>query len=107
MIQTLVMAFRKHVRNQAAPDVVRERSENVPGFDLSAGCERESLQGDHRVAPPVGEPRITGDDGPHVVSGGSGAQRVLTTSFRNNNELIRGQNQFSCQSLWRNVGRSR
>src|SRR5260370_16294400 len=44
VVQTLVMAFGKHVWDQPTPDVMRECAEDVPGFAGPAGRERKPLQ---------------------------------------------------------------
>src|SRR5690606_41553604 len=53
---------REHVRDQAVTYVARERAQDVAGLATTAGRERQPLERDHRVAPPVREPVVTGDD---------------------------------------------
>ena len=40
----------------------------VSGLQMPAGRECQPLEADHRVAPPVGEPVVAGDDRPHLVA---------------------------------------
>ncbi len=56
------------VRDHAAVDVARERLEDRPGGVEPPGGEEETGERDHRVAPPVGEPRIAGDDRPPLAA---------------------------------------
>ena len=71
VIQALVLAFREHVGNQAVANVVGERAQNIAGFDVAAGRQRQPFQTDHRVAAPIGEPVISGNDGANFVAGGA------------------------------------
>src|SRR4029450_12552131 len=63
VIEAFARAVGKHVRDEAVADVMAERAENVPGFAISARRERQSLEADHGVAAPIGEPVITRDYG--------------------------------------------
>ena len=94
VIEAFLLALREHVRDQAVADVVGEGSQDVAGFGLAAGRERQPLEADHRVAAPVGEPVIAGDDRADFVAGGVGARRFLGPSGRRDDELIGGQHEL-------------
>lgn len=44
--------------------------QDAPGFGVSAGGQGQAGQGDHRVAPPVAEPGVTGQDRAGLTNGG-------------------------------------
>ena len=52
----------KEVGNQAVANVVREGPKDAARLLVPAGEQRQPLQADHRVAAPVGEPVVAGDD---------------------------------------------
>jgi hypothetical protein len=62
VIEALLLAFGKHVGDEAVADVVREVVENPTGFLPPASCQGETFEADHGVAAPVGEPMVAGDE---------------------------------------------
>src|SRR5882672_8455167 len=50
VVKALVLTFGKHVRNQAIPDVVSERSQNPSGFGETPRRQGQTLEADHGVA---------------------------------------------------------
>ncbi len=94
VIQPFLLAFREHVRDEPITNVVGEGTKDVPGFEMPAGGERQPLEADHRVAAPVGEPVIAGDDRPHLVAGGTGPCRFLEAPGGGDDELVGGEHEF-------------
>ena len=94
MIQPFLLAFRKQIRNQSVAHIMGKSPEDVARFDVAAGDEREALEADHRVAAPVGEPVIAGDDSAHLVAGGARPRRLLSPPGRRNDELIRREHEL-------------
>ena len=94
VVQPLLRAFREHVRNQAVAHVMAERAQDVSRLALTAGAECQPFEADHRVAAPVGEPVIAGDDRAHLVAGRAGARRLLDSAGRRDDELIGRQHQL-------------
>src|SRR3954468_20861491 len=73
VIESLIASIREHVRNQTVMDVVRERTKNERRLALPSRGERQSLETDHRIAAPVGEPVIAGDDRSNFITEGRGS----------------------------------
>ena len=94
VVEPLLGPFREHVRNQAVAHVVPERAQDVARLALAARAERQPFEADHRVAAPVGEPVVAGDDGAHFVAGRAGARRFLDATCRRDDELVGGQHQL-------------
>ena len=84
VIQALGLPIGKHVRDQTVAHVMRERAQDVARFEATAGDERQAFETDHRVASPIGEPMIAGDDGAHFVAG-----RVLRAPLPARARLVR------------------
>src|SRR5439155_26980349 len=55
---SFIASVREEVRNQAGAHVLRERSQNEPRLPMTPRGQRQPLEADHRVAPPVREPVI-------------------------------------------------
>jgi hypothetical protein len=88
VIQGLFASFGKKIRDEAVTYVLGERPEYVARLEMPACRQREPLEADHRVAPPVGEPVIAGHHAAGLVASGSGARRVLHAADRRDNELV-------------------
>src|ERR1700676_1554439 len=54
---------RKIVRKHSLADEARERSKNVACQPGTSGCQTESWNRNHGVAPPVPKPRVPGENG--------------------------------------------
>ena len=93
VVQPFALAFREHVRDQAVPHVQRERPQDVVRLGVAAGDEGQALEADHRVAAPVGEPRVAGDHRARLGADGVGLRVVDGARRRPHDELIRGQRQ--------------
>ena len=63
VIRRLVAVIVEAIGDHALIDVSREKAQHLRGFLEAIRAEQESRQRDHRVASPVGEPGITGEDG--------------------------------------------
>ena len=88
VIQPFLRALRKHVRDEAIPDVMPEGAEDVAGLPLAARAQGQPLEADHRVAAPVGEPMITSDDRTDLVAGRPRARSFLAAARRRDDELV-------------------
>ena len=107
VIKPFLLAVGKHVRDQSVADVMRERAQDVAGLEAAAGRQRQAFETDHRVAAPIGEPMITGDDGAHFIAGGVGARRFLGAAGRRDDKLIARENQFGGDAFARFAARPR
>src|SRR6185437_13708043 len=76
-------------------------TQDVSGFGMTAGREREPFEADHCVASPVGEPVITGDDGANLVSGGERSRCIGDAARGSDEELICCENEFSTECILR------
>ena len=74
----------KPVRQHAVVHEPGERRENPSGDIRATGRQRQSRQCDHRVASPVAEPVVAGNDGHAVRVGGCGPSR---------DELVAGEHE--------------
>ncbi len=68
VIQPIVLPFRKEVGDEPVPDVRGERAQDVARLAVPSRGEGQPFEADHRVAAPVREPVITGDDRPRFVA---------------------------------------
>src|SRR5262245_45051148 len=68
VVQAFVLAFGEHLGYPSIFDVVRESAENIPGFRMASGGQRQPLEADHRVASPIREPVITRDHRANIVA---------------------------------------
>ena len=93
VVQPFALAFREHVRDQAVPHVQRERPQDVVRLGVAAGDEGQAFEADHRVAAPVGEPRVAGDHRARLGADGVGLRVVDGARRRAHDELIRGERQ--------------
>ncbi len=94
MIEPGVLPLRKEIRDEPVPDVGGERAQDVPRLAPAAGDERQSLQADHRVAAPVGEPVIAGDDRARLIAHGPHPRFIRHAGMRMDEELIGGQHEL-------------
>ena len=78
VIDALVFAVGEIVRDQAVADVLGEGAEDVARFVQPPGAYGQPFEADHRVAAPIREPMIAGDDGTDFVA----AQPVLGRRLR-------------------------
>jgi hypothetical protein len=101
VVERLFVSFREQIRDQAVADVLRERAEQVARLEMSARREREPLEADHRVAPPVGEPVIAGDHAARLVAGGPGSRGVLDAADWCDDELVGGEHELCGRALAR------
>ncbi len=99
VIQTVDAAFREQVRNESVAHVMRERAQDESRFHLASGRESQPLEADHRVAAPVREPVIAGDDGTDLVAECVRPRRLLGSSRRRDDELIRRQHELRRESF--------
>src|SRR5439155_20636957 len=88
VIEPFLLSFREHVRNQTVPHVMCEGPQDVTSLDMTAGDERQPLEADHRVAPPVRKPGIARDDRTHFITRGTGARGFFCSTSRRDDELI-------------------
>ena len=98
VVEALRLPFREQVRDQAVADVPGEGVEDAARLGVTAGEQRQPLEADHRVAPPVGEPGIAGDDGAGLVALGGRADLVGGADARRDDELIGGQHQLAARA---------
>ncbi len=94
VIEPFTFAFREHVGNQPVADVGGKRLEDVARLGVSSRQQSQAFEADHRVAAPVGEPVIAGDDRAGFAAAGARAGLVLNTmgpERRPNDELIGGE----------------
>ena len=84
----------KDVRNHSSVESLGEGSQNVARIVEPAGGETKTRQRDHRVAAPIGEPRISRDDRPAAALAldhvGIGGQRQPLVEGRD--AAVRGRN---------------
>ncbi len=71
-----------------------EGAQDVTGFAVTPGDQGEPFERDHGVAPPVGEPVVSGDDGLDLVARGMGAGDVLDAAGRRDDELVGGEDEL-------------
>ena len=89
-----LFSLGEEVRNQPVLDVLSEGAEDVARLGVAAGDERQPLQADHRVAAPVGEPVVAGDDRSGLIAVGVGAGGIGDAGNRRDDELVGGKDQF-------------
>src|SRR5205823_8532300 len=88
VVQTLLLALRKQVRDQTFVDVMRERPQNVSCLDVAARSQGQSLEADHGVAAPICKPMIAGNHGANVVSGSMRSRSVGNAEIGRDDELV-------------------
>ena len=91
VIQALRLALREQIRNQSVTHVMGEGAEDSSRHLVPARAEAQAFEADHRVAPPVGEPVVAGDDGAGLLAGRPGASGVFQAAGRRDQELVGGQ----------------
>ena len=97
VVEALLLALGEHVGDQAVADVVGEGAEDVAGLRGAAGGQGQPFEADHRVAAPVGEPVVAGDDGADLLAGGVGAGGVLDAAGGRDQELVGGQHELGVE----------
>ena len=76
-----------------------EGAQNPSSLGETARCERQAFEADHRVAAPIGEPVVAGDNRSNLVSCRGRANLILATSCRLNYELVRRKHKFGADFL--------
>ena len=99
VIFPFLCAIGKHVWDQTVADIIRECAQDVACFEPTSRDQRQTFQADHRVASPICEPVIPGDDGAHFVAGGVRAGRLLEAACGRNDKLVGRENQFRRKTL--------
>ena len=94
VIEALRLALREQVGDEAVANVLGEGVQDAARLRVAAGQQRQPLEADHRVAPPVGEPGVAGDDGARLVPLGVQPHLVGRADARRDDELIGGQHQL-------------
>src|SRR5207237_5285444 len=92
VVSAFLGAVRKHVWNQTISDIMRERAQDVAGLEQSSRDQGQAFQANHRVASPIGEPMISGDDGPDFVAGGMRAGGFFEPPRGCDNKLVGSKN---------------
>ena len=77
VIQAFPLAFGKEVRDEPVADVEGKGAEDRARLGMPAGEQRQPLEADHRVAAPVGEPVVAGDDRARLAAAGPRARLVV------------------------------
>src|SRR5438105_13719829 len=80
---------------------MRKGPQDVASLDVPAGHERQAFEADHRVASPVGEPVITGDDGAYFIALRAGAGGLFGSTRRGDDELVSGEHEFRRNAISR------
>src|SRR4051794_5370763 len=88
VIEAAVLPLGEHIWNQAIADVVRERSQDVSRFCVTASRECQPFQTDHGVATPIGKPVITGYDGAYLVTRSMRSGGIRNTACGGDEELV-------------------
>ena len=96
VIQPFVVALGEHIRDQPVADVRGECAQDVAGLAEAAGAEGQAFEADHRVAAPVGESVVAGDDGARLVAGGADAGFVGGAGVRMDEELVGSEDEQGC-----------
>ena len=97
IVETLLVAFGEQIRNQPVAEMMRKRHQQTARLGDPAGADRQAFEADHRVAAPVGEPVIAGDDASRFPAGGPGARRLGGTGRRLDHELIRREHELGAR----------
>ena len=104
VIEAVLLTFREHIRDQAVADVASKHPEDVAGLGRPTGRQRQPFETDHRVAAPVREPGVAGDDGVDLIAGSVGPREIFHTAGRADDELVGGQHQLAGEAgarAWR------
>ena len=99
VVEPFLIAFRKEVRYQAVAKMMRERHQDAARLRMPARAQRQAFEADHRVAAPVREPVIAGDDAPRFFARGPRARGVGRASRRFDDELIGPEHEFGAQPV--------
>ena len=67
---------------------------------IAPSGKREALERDHRIAAPIGEPVVAGDDGANFLTDGLCANCICDATHRHYQELVCREDEFSgeCRS---------
>ena len=76
-------------------DVVRESAQNVVCLEVASGSKGQSLEADHGVAAPIGEPVVAGDHAANFVAGRARPGAIFRAAHRHEDELIGSPHQFA------------
>src|ERR1043165_4664247 len=101
VVEALVRAVGEHVGDEAVAYVLAEGSENPAGLAEAARGEGDTFQTYHRVAAPVCEPVVAGDDRAHFLAGGVRARGILLAARGRDDELIRREREFAADAFLR------
>ena len=99
VIEPLGLRLGEEIGDEAVANVVREGLQDVAPLGGAAGQQGQPFQADHGVAPPVGEPVVSGDDGARVVPLGAEARLVPRPDVGADDELVGRQDQLGAQPL--------
>ena len=99
VIHARLLAFGEQVGNQPVAHVLGEGAQDIPGFDVAAGGQRQAFQRDHRVAAPVGEPMVAGDHRADFVARRIRPRRVGNARGGRDDELVGRQHQLGRRTL--------
>ena len=92
IVDPFALVLRKQVGDQAVPDVLGEIAQDAPRFGVPARHQCQPFQADHRVAPPIREPVITGNDGAVRIVARRSGLRLL--AGRLDDETVGSDHQF-------------
>jgi hypothetical protein len=81
--------------------VLSERAEDRSRLTETPCREGESLEADHRVPAPVGEPVVAGDHGSHLVANGPCTRGVGDATGRRDDELVGREDELRPHTLTR------
>ena len=99
MVQRLPLSLGKQIRKQAVLDIVGKGSQNGSGFLLTTGAQREPFQADHRVASPIREPVVSGDDRSGFIAGRLRKGMFLQAASGKHDELVGSQGEPSFEVI--------
>src|SRR5207237_8450717 len=101
VIKPFFFSIRKHVWDESIANVMREGAQNISRVQRATGNECESLQRNHGIASPIGEPVIAGDYGSHFIAGGVCASGFFRPTSWGDNELVARKNELGRKSAAR------
>ena len=99
MVERFALPFGKEIRQQPILDIVGKRPQNRSRFLVTTGAQRETFQADHRVASPVGEPVVSGNDRSRFIAGRPRKGMFLQAATREHDELVGGQGEPSFEVI--------
>src|SRR5262245_36156034 len=89
VVEAFVSAVGEEIGDESVADIMSEGAKDVTGLVVPAGGQGQALQRDHRVAAPVREPVVAGDNSADFVAAGPGPGGVLVATRRRDDELVR------------------